>query len=455
MRINSPDVREGARRIISHNLGLRIGEDLVILVDESTDQVGRAIVEGARHHGIRATLIIVPQIDQPKYSGNHNFPLPMARAIDSAQAVISALGDWPAGTGFRRHILDVSRNIKTKVALMPGATLDMIAELAHLDYERLLSHCDQLHLPFLLGEEVVITTSDKDNHSYKLEMQLGSWKQPPTISSGIVHSQSFDNIPSGEVYIAPIKGTANGEIIINGSITDYVFHERDEIKLTFRNGALVEFAPDEHPAAVFLKNAIANAFAQGDREANYLGELGIGVSPGIIRLTGNTLKDEKAQGTAHIAIGLNEPFGGNVEARHIHEDLIFCKPTILFDGKTIIEKGRICPSDTDWYLNFDKVMPNSSYSRTHVSVQTSGEDGEIKPEGILYRIYFDGTDARTRVKVGDSETASMAAKVYARLQDVEKISLEDLARALELPIGTLQSILYIMGKMFGLVEISS
>jgi len=89
MRVNSPEVREGARRIISHNLGLRIGEDLLILVDESTNQVGRVIVEGARYHGIRATLISVFQIDQPKYDGNHNFPLPVARAIDSAQAVIS------------------------------------------------------------------------------------------------------------------------------------------------------------------------------------------------------------------------------------------------------------------------------------------------------------------------------------------------------------------------------
>jgi len=455
MRINSPDVKEGARRIISINMGLSLGEDLVILIDESTSQVAQVLADAARYCGVRSTIITVSQKDQPRFSTDHNIPLPLARAIEAAQAVVISLSDAPDGTGFRRHLLEMSRRLRTKVALMPGVTLDMIADLARIDYDLLLSYSNFLQLPLLIGRKVSVITTDKNNQSKELRFDIGGWDQPPTISSGIIHSQSFDNIPSGEVYIAPIKGTANGEIVINGSITGYVFSKDEEIKLIFKHGVLAEIIPEDHPATIFIKKTITTARAQGDREPDFLCELGIGISSVGTRLTGNTLQDEKSLGTAHIAIGLNKPFGGKVDAEHIHEDMIFKSPTITIDGKTLMRNGAFNLGMSDWHFSYRDVVYGPPYDQPELLIQVSGADAETKSENTLYRKYYDGTDAPALVRVGDNETAFLAARIYEKLSEPERgrMRIERLCKETGLAIEQVRPVLFLMRELFDLIDI--
>jgi leucyl aminopeptidase (aminopeptidase T) len=58
-----------------------------------------------------------------------------------------------------------------------------------------------------------------------------------------------------------------------------------------------------------------------DRNWNTFAELGIGLNPAITILTGNSLFDEKAKGTIHIALGDNHAFGHHVESQ-FHDDLV-------------------------------------------------------------------------------------------------------------------------------------
>ena len=454
MRIDSPLVKEGGRRVIGRNLGLRRGEDVVIIVDEATLRVGRALAEGARHYKVRPTVITVLQADQPHYTNTNALPLPLARAIDAAQAVVIAVSDYPAGTGFRVNILRQSRQIRSKVALMPGITLEMIADLARADYELLLAHCEALRLPLLLGQEVVITTVDVASHSNTLRLELGGWDKPPTVSSGIIRPQSFDNVPSGEVYVPPVKGSANGDIIINGSITDYVFRAGDEIQLTFRDGALAQITPHDHPAAHFLNRAIEQARAAGDREPHFLCELGVGVNPAITTLIGKGLVDEKATGTAHIAIGVNEPFGGDVAASNIHEDLVFREPTISVDGQVIVQAGEVCVRDRDWRHSYRDVKVSPPYDGEDFLVTATGVDVEYGAGGLLQRVYFDGTDTRSTIYVGSNETAKLAADLYAKIPETEPIPASRVAELSAHSLDVVRSVLYIMGEVYGLVQVS-
>jgi len=57
-------------------------------------------------------------------------------------------------------------------------------------------------------------------------------------------------------------------------------------------------------------------------------ELGIGLNPRA-KVIGSTILDEKAAGTAHIAIGSNHWFGGD-NSTIIHLDQVFFKPEIEF-----------------------------------------------------------------------------------------------------------------------------
>ena len=64
-----------------------------------------------------------------------------------------------------------------------------------------------------------------------------------------------------------------------------------------------------------------------------IGELGIGFNPKA-KIIGSTLVDEKTKGTAHIGIGSNYWFGGNIYAI-VHLDQIFKNPEIKVDGKQL------------------------------------------------------------------------------------------------------------------------
>jgi len=446
-------LKEGAQRVIGRNLGLRRGEDVVVIVDEVTTEVGRVLAEGARQYEVRSTVVTVLQADQPRYTSANALPLPLARAIDAAQAIIIAVSDHPTGTGFRVNILRQSRQLKSKVALMPGVTLEMIAGLARTDYELLVARCEALRLPLLLGRKVRITTTDAAGQSHTLHLALDGWDKPPTVSSGIVRPQSFDNVPSGEVYVPPVKGTANGDIIINGSITDYVFdHPSDEIKLTFEDGALVHIAPDNHPAAQFLHQAIEQARAAGDEEPDFLCELGIGVNPVITRLSGETLIDEKACGTAHIAIGINEPFGGDVHADHIHEDLVFRCPEIKVDDLVIVQAGELRVSDTDWRYSYRNVEISPPYDSDNFIVRCTGVDAEVAAGGLLQRVYFDGTDTKSAIYVGSNETAKLAANLYRSIPDTGAITGSELVELTGYSPDVVRSVLYVMGDIYGLVQ---
>jgi leucyl aminopeptidase (aminopeptidase T) len=57
--------------------------------------------------------------------------------------------------------------------------------------------------------------------------------------------------------------------------------------------------------------------------------------------TGLRIYDERALGTAHVAIGNNTHLGGTNKAT-IHIDFILPSPTIEIDNKPLMKKGKLC-----------------------------------------------------------------------------------------------------------------
>ncbi|MBO9534251.1 MAG: aminopeptidase, partial [Solirubrobacteraceae bacterium] len=81
-----------------------------------------------------------------------------------------------------------------------------------------------------------------------------------------------------------------------------------------------------------------------DDGARYLGELGIGTSPGIDRPTGSTLLDEKITGTVHLAVGQSYPETGGKNASAVHWDLISDLRgggRLTADGSVVLEDGKL------------------------------------------------------------------------------------------------------------------
>jgi len=104
------------------------------------------------------------------------------------------------------------------------------------------------------------------------------------------------------------------------------------LRLQFEKGKIVDFQAEKGGDA--FKKLLQRATGAKDR----IGEFGIGLNYGV-KLVGWSIYDEKALGTAHIAIGSNVHLGGGNEAS-IHIDFVLNKPTVEADNKLVMEKGE-------------------------------------------------------------------------------------------------------------------
>ncbi len=145
---------------------------------------------------------------------------------------------------------------------------------------------------------------------------------------------SFGNLPAGEVYLAPLEGTANGKLVLQWGPT---MELRSPITLTVKNGSVVRVDGDE-PYTEALRAKLDER-----RENRNIAELGIGTNDKAKR-PDNILESEKILGTVHIALGDNSSFGGAVKAP-FHQDFVFFRPTVVLVDKdrkrtTLIKDGK-------------------------------------------------------------------------------------------------------------------
>jgi leucyl aminopeptidase (aminopeptidase T) len=137
------------------------------------------------------------------------------------------------------------------------------------------------------------------------------------------------NFPGGEIFIAPHADGADGVLVADLTVPYTVEGLVDEpVTMRFEGGRVT--AIDGGKAAEMLRQIVERAGRGGD----VIAELGIGLNHAI-EPRGHVMLDEKAGGTAHVAIGRNTgAYGGDNEAT-IHIDCIFSGPELEADGRPV------------------------------------------------------------------------------------------------------------------------
>jgi len=144
------------------------------------------------------------------------------------------------------------------------------------------------------------------------------------------------NIPDGEVYTAPVKDSVNGVIAYN-TPTEYQGISYDNIKLTFKDGKIVDISASDTERATKVFDT--------DDGARYVGEFAIGVNPYITKPMKNILFDEKIRGSIHFTPGNAYEDADNGNRSAIHWDLVLIQTKeygggeIYFDDKLIRKDG--------------------------------------------------------------------------------------------------------------------
>ncbi len=214
-----------------------------------------------------------------------------------------------------------------RIVTMPGITKDMFLRTIPVDYDKLCESGERL-VKEMSGKEINIeTTAGTD-------MYLRVDGREFINSCGILYKGRIMNLPSGEVFVAPLEGKSEGKIIVDASSapdseTEFgiIGRVKKPFKIVVEGGEMVDCDND-----VLWK--IVTSVESGTN----LAELGIGTNPNAI-VTGKILEDEKVLGTSHIAFGSNKDFGGIVQTS-VHLDCVFRKPSITVDNKIVMKDGK-------------------------------------------------------------------------------------------------------------------
>jgi len=148
-----------------------------------------------------------------------------------------------------------------------------------------------------------------------------------------VNSDGHRNMPSGEVFAAPVETSAEGFIEFDYPVCRDG-REIEGVRLVFRNGAIVD-------ATATKQQNYLTAMLNTDKGSRKLGEFGIGTNKRINRFIKNILFDEKIGGTIHLAVGKSPQQTNGKNKSAIHWDMI----KDLRRGGRIYVDGRLFQKD--------------------------------------------------------------------------------------------------------------
>lgn len=150
-----------------------------------------------------------------------------------------------------------------------------------------------------------------------------------------INSDGRRNMPSGEVFTGPVEDGARGRLRCSFPVCRGG-RELVGIGLEFEAGEVVSARAEEGEEYLLAMLGL-------DPGARRLGELGIGLNPGIDRFTGSILYDEKIGGTVHLALGQSYAETGGTNASALHWDLIVdlrAGGRVTADGRVVMQDGR-------------------------------------------------------------------------------------------------------------------
>ncbi|CCO07935.1 aminopeptidase [Desulforamulus hydrothermalis] len=310
----------GARVALEVCLGVKKGEQVLVVADRDTRTVGRALWEQAV--SLEAEAVWLEML--PRSVNGQEPPAAVAAAMKQADIVVAATSKSISHTRTRRK----ANQSGARVPSLPGITGEILARTMTADYQKiselssrvaeLLSKSNQARIITPAGTDLTMSLRGRAAHA----------------DTGLLQGKGmFGNLPAGEAYIAPLEGTANGTLVIDGAMAGVGMLKGEIIRITVQNGYAVGIQGGQ--GAKILEDLLKPL----GKEAGNIAELGVGTNDKAI-ITGNVLEDEKVLGTVHVALGNSISFGGTVDVP-IHLDGILLKPTLMLDGQIILQEGNM------------------------------------------------------------------------------------------------------------------
>ncbi|MFA8343274.1 MAG: aminopeptidase [Rhodothermaceae bacterium] len=300
-------------------MGAKKNEKILVITDEFKKDIANNLYKNALKLGHEAILL---EMKSREMDGEEP-PKTVAEMMKLFDVVLVPTEKSMTHTDARRNASAAG----VRVATFPGINEDIMIKGLNADYTKIAALTLKLKRLMEKTKEVRVTSPSGTD----ITMDITGRKAIP--SKGLFHKKGESgNLPTGETFTAPIEGKSNGVFVVDGSMAGIgVVNTPIRIEVEKGYATNITGGPEARKLNKILK--------QYDQKARNIAEFGIGTNHNA-KLTGELLLDEKVLGTIHIALGDNKSMGGKVNVP-IHLDGMVKKPTVYFDGKKIMQTGKL------------------------------------------------------------------------------------------------------------------
>lgn len=313
------ELKDAAKIALTDCMAVKEGESVLVITDAPATNIGYALYNAAKDLG---ALPIFAEIPTPESNGEEP-PKAIADIMKLVDVILIPTSKSLSHTDSRRE----ASKAGVRIATLPGITEDMMARTLNADYKEIARKSDILADIISNASNIKITTDKGTDINLAVEGRDGHSDTGLNYNSG-----DFSNLPAGEAYVAPMEGLSEGVIVFDGSMAGVGILTDEVINVKVEEGYATEITGGSGAEKL---QSIMDPFG---KLAFNLAELGIGTHDKAL-ITGEVLEDEKVIGTVHIAFGDNKSMGGTIRVAS-HLDGVIMEPTVIVDGRTIMEKGK-------------------------------------------------------------------------------------------------------------------
>ena len=312
------DLLKAARIAVNECLGARRGEKMLILTDEPLRDIGYAFFEAGREAACETILCEI----LPRRNSGEPPPEPIPAFWKRFDLFLAPTSRSLTHTKARKEASEAG----VRGATLPGISADTMARCLSADYLEIARRSERLAAILTQGKTARVTTPAGTDITLSIE------GREAIADTGLLTQRgAFGNLPAGEAFLAPVEGSSEGIIVVDGSVGDSGALS-EPITLIVKAGYVTEIRGSK-------AEGLERLLQPHGRDAYNIAELGVGTNEKA-RIVGNVLEDEKVLGTVHIAVGNNAFMGGRVNVPS-HHDAVLRSPDLIIDGQPVMRAGQL------------------------------------------------------------------------------------------------------------------
>jgi aminopeptidase len=330
-QVPARDVDLAAKVVVETALRVRPRDKLVVLSDDASRRVGRALVHACEAHDGWTTFVDLDQHGPRPHRALSDY---LVSEIESAQCSVFVAQARHQELGMRQHLLYLVQRHRLRHAHMPGISRLAFARGMRLDYTRVRSLGVHV-LDRLRGARCLEAHSPEGTELRILIKEGAKWF--PQL--GEIEPGRWGNLPAGAIFATP--ELIEGRLVANASLGAY-FGEREgllrerPVSFTIEDNRVTDVAARDPALRTEIEQMLGFS-TNSDR----VGVIALGVNAGLLSPTGEAMVDQNLPGL-HVGIGdpAAQATGATWSAR---TSFAVCQAdaTVLVDGAVLVSRGKL------------------------------------------------------------------------------------------------------------------